>query len=394
LERATARATTLDELCLAALNQLTAACDARGAALLLAEPQSGDLVEYVYDEQDPERVITLPVKSGEGVLGAAMVSTETLQLKDIASDGRASPRIEGQFPFKPASALAVALDGEHAPLGALGVFSHAGGRVLGEEDTGLLRLMAANVSTAVRLFNANAVHEREERLTSIGRLLSQVIHDFKTPMTVISGYVQLMAEADERPLRQEYCEEILRQFDVLTAMQREVLEFARGERAIFVRRVYLRKFFADLERQVQLEINGRPIELSVNVESKLVARFDEGRMARAIHNLARNAIEAMAEKGGKLSIDARLEQHELVIRVSDMGPGIPKEIEGKLFQSFVTMGKQGGSGLGLAIVKKIVEEHGGTASAHSSPAGATFELRLPQPGPGDKPRSETTESGA
>ena len=53
---------------------------------------------------------------------------------------------------------------------------------------------------------------------------------------------------------------------------------------------------------------------------------------------------------------------------SDTGPGIPKEIEHRLFQSFVTSGKKGGTGLGLAIVKKIVDEHGGTITVHSSRA--------------------------
>jgi signal transduction histidine kinase len=67
-----------------------------------------------------------------------------------------------------------------------------------------------------------------------------------------------------------------------------------------------------------------------------------------------------------------------VITVSDTGPGIPKEIEDRLFQSFVTAGKRGGTGLGLAIVKKIVDEHGGRIEVRSSSAGATFELTFPQ----------------
>jgi signal transduction histidine kinase len=162
-------------------------------------------------------------------------------------------------------------------------------------------------------------------------------------------------------------------------MQREVLEFARGERTIFVRRVYLHKFFNDIRQQLGHEVDGRAIELEMAIDAKVVARFDEGRMARAIHNLARNAVEAMAERGGKLTLRAGLDGGDLVIAVSDTGPGVPKEIEGRLFQSFVTLGKQGGTGLGLAIVKKIVEEHGGTVSVRSSENGATFELRIPQP---------------
>jgi signal transduction histidine kinase len=69
----------------------------------------------------------------------------------------------------------------------------------------------------------------------------------------------------------------------------------------------------------------------------------------------------------------------LVVSFSDTGPGIPKDIEHRLFQSFVTSGKKGGTGLGLAIVKKIAEEHGGTITVQSSGRGATFKLRIPQP---------------
>ena len=111
----------------------------------------------------------------------------------------------------------------------------------------------------------------------------------------------------------------------------------------------------------------------------MVARFDEQRVARAVHNLARNAIEAMQDTGGLLTLGGKLDGKDLLITVSDTGPGVPPAIEHRLFQSFVTMGKEGGTGLGLAIVKKIVEEHGGSVSVRSSPRGTTFELRLPQP---------------
>ena len=379
LERRTARATTIEELALAVLGQCAVACEARGAGMLLSEEESGDLVEYVLDGKNPGELRRIPVKSREGFLGAAMAEEDILTVAKAEADGRFNAHIEGSFGFPVTSVLAVPLEGESSPLGAIGLFTHEGGGAFDEADVSLLRLVSANVSTAVRLFNANKSRERSERLTSIGRLLSQVIHDFKSPMSVISGYTQLMADADDRQVRAEYSEEILKQFDVLTAMQREVLEFARGERTIFVRKVYLNKFFSDVRRQLALEVTGQPVELEFNVDAKLVARFDEGRVARVVHNLARNAIEAMGEAGGVLTIGACMNGQDLLISVKDTGPGIPQAIEGQLFQSFVTMGKAGGTGLGLAIVKKIVEEHGGTVSVSSSSAGATFEIRLPQP---------------
>ena len=162
-------------------------------------------------------------------------------------------------------------------------------------------------------------------------------------------------------------------------MQREVLEFARGERNIFVRKVYLHKFMNDIRQQLDQQLDGRAVELEMDVDTKVVARFDEGRIARAVHNLARNAVEAMAERGGKLTIRARMSGDDLVITVADTGGGIPREVEGRLFQSFVSAGKQGGTGLGLAIVKKIVDEHGGRVEVSTSSKGSSFVLHPPQP---------------
>ncbi len=395
LERAAGRATTLEELAQPLLSLSAKSSEARGAALLVAEEESGDLVEYVYDAEAPDRLTRIGVKAGEGLLAAAMARREMLVMKAGTPNPHWHERVEGSLPFPVDSALVLPLEGDTGPLGAVGLFGTKSSRPFTSEDENLMQLVGANVSTAVRLFFASRARERGERLTSIGRLLSQVIHDFKTPMTVISGYVQLMADASDTKKRHEYAEEVLKQFDVLTGMQREVLEFARGERTLFVRRVYLHKFFADLRRQLELELqlSGKPIELKLNVDTKVVARFDEARLARAVHNLARNAIEAMAS-GGVLTLRGKLVGTELVIAVSDTGPGIPRAIEHRLFQSFVTMGKDGGTGLGLAIVKKIVEEHGGSVSVKSSSKGATFELRLPQPDlPQPKPASRKSAKG-
>jgi signal transduction histidine kinase len=254
----------------------------------------------------------------------------------------------------------------------------------------LLRLVSANASTAVRLFRSRIEREKSERLTSIGRLLSGVMHDIRTPLTVISGYVQLMTTAPDAATRNEHAKLVLKQFDVISAMQREVLEFARGEKSILVRKVYLTKFFSDIEKQIMPELAGTRIELAVELEDRGTARFDEAKMTRVLHNLVRNAIEAMGDNGGKLTVRAAREGNELVITVADTGQGVPKEIEGRLFQSFVTAGKRRGTGLGLAIVKKIVDEHQGSVSVQSSERGATFTVRIPQDVP--QPQAQVGEA--
>jgi len=139
-----------------------------------------------------------------------------------------------------------------------------------------------------------------------------------------------------------------------------------------------------VKEQLETQLARTGVELVIELQDRGTARFDEGKILRVIHNLARNAAEAMHDRGGKFTIKVsrtkptKAQPETLVLTFSDTGPGIPKEIEHRLFQSFVTSGKKGGTGLGLAITKRVAEEHGGTIAVKSSSKGVTFTLRLPQ----------------
>ena len=83
---------------------------------------------------------------------------------------------------------------------------------------------------------------------------------------------------------------------------------------------------------------------------------------------------------GKGHINLRISENEssAVITISDTGKGIPEQIQGSLFQSFVTLGKEHGTGLGLAVAREIVEAHGGTINFTSqSNTGTTFLISIP-----------------
>jgi len=220
-----------------------------------------------------------------------------------------------------------------------------------------------------------------------------VSHDLRTPLTVISGYVQLMSMANDANVRNEHVRLILKQFDAISAMQREILEFARGERSILVRKVYLTKFFGDLEKQLALGLEGRPVSLVMELDDRGVARFDEAKVTRLVHNLVRNAVEAMEPHGeGQVTVRAFRRGTDFVLSIADTGRGIPEKVRERLFQSFVTSGKQGGTGLGLAIVKKIVDEHNGHITVDSSLKGTTFTIVFPQESAAARASGETNSS--
>ncbi len=382
LEHAMGRAVSLEELFIAVLGEAMRACEARMGAVALRDPESGTGAIYVIDER-AKKLKRVAYPADLGLIGWAMQHNQVLVTSDAESDPRRDAALDARVGGGTAkTAIAVPLEGEHnAAMGAIAIYNKRRGSPFNDEDRELLQLISANASTAIRLQLSREAREREERLTTIGRLLSGVIHDLKTPLSVIGGYVQMMQTSKVAAERAKFAKLVFKQFDHIGTMQREVLEFARGEKSILSRKVYVQKFFDEVRTQLEGDLAKRGVELVVDVQDRGTARFDEGKILRLINNLARNAAEAMEPRGGKLVIKVTRDKHEptLVVSFSDTGPGIPKHIEHRLFQSFVTSGKKGGTGLGLAIVKKIADEHGGTIGVQSSSRGATFTLRLPQP---------------
>jgi signal transduction histidine kinase len=106
-------------------------------------------------------------------------------------------------------------------------------------------------------------------------------------------------------------------------------------------------------------------------------RVDRDQILQVLLNLVRNGEEAMAAAGGTLRVAARLDAGDVLLEVSDTGPGIPAEDLPRVLEPYFTT-KAGGTGLGLAIAERIVRENGGRLEVRSTPgAGATFAVRIP-----------------
>jgi signal transduction histidine kinase len=416
LESSMARAGTFEELARAVITEAARACGAQAGGLMVDEGEDGVWL-YFLDvgarRTGPDRrearlagagtVHRLSVRRGEGIAGQAMRLNEAQHL--AASEDRPpasepgllaplaldellgeqvdrvvlSKRIGTLLGMEVKSAIAMPLEGPgDVPIGALALYNASRPGGFSQDARALLRLVSANASTAVRLYLSRVERERSERLTSIGRLFSSAMHDLRTPLSVIHGYVQMMAKTGDPEIRTEQARIVAKQFEAIVQMQQEVLAFARGERSILLRKVFLESFFADAEKHFRREIEGTRVELVMQVLDRGVARFDEVKLMRLLHNLVRNAVEAMSDKGGTLTVRVERIADELCISVSDTGGGIPDDVRGRLFQSFVTSGKRGGTGLGLSIVKKIVEEHGGSVEVSSSHEGTRFVVLLPQ----------------
>ncbi|HEY8429322.1 MAG TPA: GAF domain-containing protein [Sandaracinaceae bacterium] len=379
IAQVSASATELDDLLEGVLARAVRAIEAEAGAILLADP-NGDLRFRCAVGGHPDAVKRHTIPRGTGISGWVARHNRPQVVNDVDEDDRHAKDIAHRVGYHPRSVLAVPLSWEDGS-GALELLNkHGGESPFTEEDVRTASLIANHISTAIGLASARERRGKQERLSTIGQLLSSVLHDLKTPMTIISGYVQLLVDEDDREERRRLSESVLRQVELINAMTRETIAFARGDRSVWVRKVYLKTFFEELRAQLERELEGRNVTIALDLRDKGVARFDQHKIQRAVHNLARNAAEALGERGGRFEIivDRRADDNALVLQFRDDGPGIPEEIRHALFESFTTHGKAGGTGLGLAIVRKIVDDHDGTISVESRPGETVFTIVLPQ----------------
>jgi signal transduction histidine kinase len=379
IAQVSASAARLDELLEGVLARAMHAIGAEAGSILMSDEHTGDLRFRCAVGGDPDAVRRLTIASDQGICGWVARNGQPQIVNDVRSDPRHSTEIANQVGYHPRSVLCVPLRLGDAQ-GALELLNKAHGRSnFTDDDLKLASVIAGHVSNAIDLAQARTRRERQERLSTIGQLLSSVVHDLRGPMTVISGYARFLEDEQNAERRGQYGEAILRQVETVNAMTGEILAFARGETNLLVAKVYLSDYFQELVEHLRHELEGRSIELELQLEDRGIAYFDPHKIRRAVHNLVRNAVQAIGHAGGHITLGVRRDATAaLVLSCTDDGPGIPDEIRARAFESFTSHGKPDGTGLGLAIVRKVVQDHGGRIELNSRPGHTVFTITLPQ----------------
>ena len=240
------------------------------------------------------------------------------------------------------------------------------------------------ISNRLRDFNQHHLREivQAERLSTIGSFARSIVHDLKTPLTVINMATEIMSSSNASPqIRGESYTRVKRQIRSITELIGDILDFTQSPRGpanlpLINYRDYIQNLVGELRAEVQL----KSIQLELENEPPDVqVPLDSHRLRRVIINLLHNAVDMMPE-GGRIILRFKNDGTKITTEIQDSGPGIAPEIADKLFQAFVTFGKEHGTGLGLSICKKIVEDHGGVISArNASGGGAIFSYTLPVP---------------
>lgn len=215
------------------------------------------------------------------------------------------------------------------------------------------------------------------RLKTIGMAASKIIHDIKSPLTVIVLTAQLIESIF--PDSAEFTESIVKQTRLVDELVRETLDYASGTQSTpNMQKVDLDAFLNNLKETYGASLKGRDIDLRVENRCADDVYFDAVKIRRVILNLLKNSSEALEDKG-EIMISASISANWLQISVTDTGPGVQPSIVEDLFKPFVSYGKPNGTGLGLSICSKLVEEHQGRLEYQPiQPHGSRFDIRIPQ----------------
>jgi two-component system sensor histidine kinase/response regulator len=247
-----------------------------------------------------------------------------------------------------------------------------------------------NAAAEIKELNSRLLKElaQKERLASLGQESAEIMHDLGNPLTIVWGYVQLLAKKLEQSEKENgaanptsakelnIIEQNVRLCrDLLTMWQSYGSVEASPHKPISVTQIV---------REVVKGVSPMAVESGIELHCDIcddpcTLLGNSVQVKRAIQNVIINALQASTEKKGSVTVSCTCKDFHVDVRVEDTGYGITQAQLAKIFDPyFTTKQSKSGTGLGLYITKKVVEDHHGSIKVDSTPqVGTTFTIRLP-----------------
>lgn len=252
-------------------------------------------------------------------------------------------------------------------------------KTMSEDQKALISII---VSQATSLYERQRSILNATRLLTMGKMVSEITHDLKKPLTDIKWILQLMKEKWSDPeAREKFFTMVEEEIFRLNELTKEIVDLSNPNKYELEKK----DIRHTLERALNLAkqyLDVRKIKLKTNYQEAPFIFVNENAIMEVLINIISNAVEAMPE-GGELGVSLKLHQDPknkgqfLQICIADTGCGIPPENLSRIFVRYFTTKKEG-TGLGLAVVERIIKAHGGFVSVESKLGkGTSFYVNLP-----------------
>jgi two-component system, NtrC family, sensor histidine kinase GlrK len=237
-------------------------------------------------------------------------------------------------------------------------------------------------------------HRLKESTDEKNKFLRHMSHELKTPLANIREGTELLLDGSvgQLDVQQQEVAGILRDNGIkLQKLIENLLTFSAWQThtaALELSEFELKPMVFSVLSQHRLALSNKKIKLQLAI-SAITVLADEGKLKLVLENLLSNAIK-FTPSGGTINVSAGMQGSDLVMDVSDNGPGVHPEDANRIFEAFYQGrrpqgGPVGGTGIGLSVVAECVQAHGGSVELlrHGEP-GAHFRMRLPLRRAGDK----------
>mgnify|MGYP000274171472 FL=1 len=244
---------------------------------------------------------------------------------------------------------------------------------------GLGAIAIQNSRLYARVFTSEESLRRNEKLTTLGMLAAEIAHEIRNPLTVIKLLFQsLDLNFNEEDVRRTDVAVIGEKLNQLEDIVGRVLSFGRNREGLHAR-YDLNLLTKDTIHLVRLKLYQQKIDIEFEQSPEaLYVEVNKGQIQQVMLNLILNATQVMPD-GGKIEVGTSHQEGRIEFTISDNGPGIPKEIQDNIFESFLT-NRPDGTGLGLSISKRILRSHRGNIELlQSTNSGSAFRFWLPAP---------------
>ena len=256
-------------------------------------------------------------------------------------------------------------------------------RVL-QPDDGRDELAVAGRHLATMQVQLQKTLKQQKNLAALGLAVSKINHDMRNILASAQLMSDRLADVDD-PMVKRFAPKLLRTIDRAVGYTNEVLSYGQAsESAPRRRRLKLGELIDEVRDMMAIDPD-TGIEFIAQVAPDLVVDADSEQLFRIIHNLCRNAREALAALGEqepdsprRITVFGQRIGSVVGIIVDDTGPGMPRKARENLFTAFRGSARSGGTGLGLAIARELVLAHGGTIALVEKPlAGTQFRIEIP-----------------
>ena len=247
-----------------------------------------------------------------------------------------------------------------------------------------------HAATEIKELNNRLLKElaQKERLASLGQASAEFVHDLGNPLTIVWGYVQLLAKKLEEQEKSAGTESTTsaKELNIIeqnVRLCRELLTMWQSYGSVEAsphKPISVSSIVREVVKGVGSIATNHGVELTAEIsEDACTLLGDSTQVTRAIQNVIVNAVQASAEKKGKVAVSCTRKDFYVDVRVEDTGNGMTSAEIPKIFEPyFTTKQNKSGTGLGLYITKKVVEDHNGSIKVDSTPqVGTTFTIRLP-----------------